>query len=127
MSWKFGGILDNDSFRGGFRPPVRSLSEKQVQRYEDLRDFVAQIPPTAAVSVIGRVAPHVSNRARVFRYQHSKPVDYFLMDARDLKGPTRSSVLKRVKSGELVRLDKKGSFELFREVREPNELPLSSE
>lgn len=127
MTWKFGGILDNDSFRGGFRPSVRSLSEKQVQRYEELRDFVAQIPPTAAVSVIGRVAPHVSNRAQVFRYRHFKPVDYFLMDTRDLKGPTRDSVLKRVESGELVRLDKKGSFELFREIREPKGPPPSSE
>jgi hypothetical protein len=106
---------------------VYQLSEKQVERYQDLRAFIEQIPQDASVSVIGRLAPHVSNRAKAYRYRHFKPSDYFLMDRRDLKGATRSSFSKRFDAGELVFVDKKGTFELYREVDKPNVAPARPE
>jgi uncharacterized membrane protein len=119
MCWKFGGIIENGAFRGGYRAPVHELSEKQLERYQELRSFLAQIPPDAAVSVIGRMAPHVSNRAKAFRYKHFKPVDYFVVDTRDLKGRARASYTKRLEAGELVRVDRQGTFELLAEIRDP--------
>jgi hypothetical protein len=42
-----------------------------------------------------------------------------VFDRRDLKGRTRDSFSKWVEAGELVRVDQRGSFELYREAREP--------
>jgi uncharacterized membrane protein len=127
MSWKFGGLLSNDAFKGGFRTPPRTLSAKQIQRYQELRGFLEQIPPDAAVTAVGRMGPHLSNRARAYKYRHHRPSDFLVFDARDLKGSARTNFKKRFSKGEFQVLDKQGTFELYRQVEVKTDKPETDE
>lgn len=113
MSWKFGGIAPNAAFRGGWQKIPRSLTEKQKDRYAELRDFLEQIPEDASVTAIGRMGPHVSNREKVYKYRHGRPSEYLLFDTRDMRGRARTSFRKRLADGELSLVDRKGTFELY--------------
>ena len=127
MSWKFGGISSNDAFRGGWRKPPRALSAKQVERYEELEGFLEQIPPDASVTVVGRLGPHVSNRAAAYKYRHRKESEYLLFDARDLKGGSRGDFSKRFEKGELQVVDKRSTYELYRRVEGEGSTPPAPE
>jgi hypothetical protein len=87
-----------------------------VKRYEELRGFLVQIRPDAAVTVVGRMGPHLTNRARVYKYKHRRPSDYLVFDSRDLKGRTRTDFKKRFDEGQFELVDKQGTFELYRVV-----------
>lgn len=121
MSWKFGGIAANASFRGGWQKIPHALTEKQEERYAKLQRFLAQIPEDASLTAIGRMGPHVSNREKVYKYRHQRPSKYLLFDTRDLRGHARNSFKKRFANGELKLVDRDGTFELYEvaEVGEP--------
>lgn len=127
MSWKFGGILSNDSFRGGWRKPPRALSAQQGERYEELERFLEQIPPDASVTVLARLGPHVSNRAAAYRYRHARPSEYLVFDVRDLKSGVRTDFKKRFEKGELQVVEKRGTYELYRQVAAQGGAPASDD
>lgn len=114
MSWKFGGIADNDAFKGGWKTPPRTLSKAAADRYQGLVEFLGQIPPDASVSVVGRLGPHVSNRAEVYRYRHRRPSEFLLFDRRDMKGSSKRDFDKDLKKGKYELVDKRSTFELYR-------------
>ena len=70
---------------------------------------------------MGRMGPHVSNRAEVYGYRHRKASEYLLFDRRDLMGWVRDDFKKRFLAGELVQVDKRDTFELYRVVVVPSE------
>ncbi len=116
-SWKFGGAVPNRSFRGGWAPIPHTLSDAQKERYESFRDFIEQVPPDAALTVLGRFGPHLSNRAEVYRYNSDKKSEYLIFDSRDLRSHARTRHRERVIAGEVELMDKRGTYELYRVVR----------
>jgi len=81
-----------------------------------LRKLIEQIPADASVSVTNRMAPHLSNRAEVWRYRDKKQVEYLMLDTRDMKGRSRKQHVDRLAAGKLELLAKDGTFQLFRIV-----------
>jgi len=59
VSWKYGAIVENSSFRGGFTTVQRSLSKRMQDRYDSFVELVGRIEPDASVSVTDLVGSHV--------------------------------------------------------------------
>jgi hypothetical protein len=116
VSWKFGGIVENSSFRGGFRPVVRALTEDTQQRYDAFVELIGRIEPDASVSVTDRIGAHVSNRAEVFYLDHNVDTDYVLVEAHDLRGRTRKVFDKRRAEGRLELVHRERHWSLYRTV-----------
>ncbi len=115
ISWKFGALVDNTSFRGGFmrlaRPP---LSQGTQKRWQHIKKMVDRIPPGARVAVTGRTGPQVSNRQHVYFLRQRKRADYVFVDERQIKKKTKKLHDRRKQSKELIELDRYRTYALFR-------------
>jgi uncharacterized membrane protein len=116
VSWKFGGIADNQSFRGGFGRVVRELTAEQKTQYAWLDAAAAKIPRAASVGTTNRIGPHVSNRKRAFFYPEHTDVDYLLLDEGELGGGDLERHDK-LKTTAFEELERHGRLALFRKKR----------
>lgn len=114
VTWKFGALWENTSFRGGFNGVVRELTPTQEVHHANLRALVDQIEPGASVSATSAFGPHVSNRKEVYRYEQKKPTHYYLVDERKLKGKWKTLHKRRVDRGEIELVDGRGPTKLYR-------------
>ena len=114
VSWKFGGIVDNARFRGGFGRVARTLTDTQRQQYAEFRALADQIPAGASVTVTDITGAHLANRKDVYFYNQKKRTDYVFVDDRDIKSDLRGWHQRRVQRGELVQLGTVGSMKLYR-------------
>lgn len=114
MSWKFGGAVENTSFRGGWSRIPHTLTPAQEERYVRFRELIDQVPPDASVTVTNTIGPHMSNRAEVWNYSDKKPSEYLVIDTRDMKGWPRKHHQERLAAKKLELLDSFGTFQVFR-------------
>ena len=114
-SWKFGGLIENGAFRGGFGRPARELSSKDADRYAWLTMKIASIPEDAPVAATRRIGPHISNRPVADYYpRHTNDrVDYVFVHMPDLKSKERKRLDREVKAGKYVELDRQGQIRLY--------------
>src|SRR6185437_4068343 len=99
VSWKFGGILENATFRGGFVPVARSLSAREQQQYAWIREQADRIPASASVGTTNRVGAHVANRREAVFYPEHTNVDYLFLDEAELKSSELDKLRKSVQQG----------------------------
>jgi uncharacterized membrane protein len=116
VSWKHGAVLENSSFRGGFRPIVRTWTEPLQERYDSFLELVSQIELDASVSVTDRVGAHVTNRAEVHRLDQNIDTDYLLVDTSDLRGRNKASLERREEAGKVELVERTGRWRLYRGV-----------
>jgi uncharacterized membrane protein len=115
-SWKFGGMVDNATFKGGFARLVRSMTDEHKANYDWLREAMAQIPKRAAVAASTRMGPHVSSRRDVYFYPNPKKnVEYVLVDEAELKAEDSEKHQKNISSGKLTELSRRKRFALFKQ------------
>jgi uncharacterized membrane protein len=119
VSWKHGAILENSSFRSGFRAVHRTLSEPTRERYDSFVELVSRIEPDASVSATDRVGAHISNRAEAYRLDQSIDTDYLLIDSSDLRGRNKKNLQRREKAGKVELLKRAGPWSLYRTVTPP--------
>ena len=112
--WKFGGIVENSSFRGGFVRMVRTLTEEHRANYRWVRQQVAAIPKNARVAASGKMGPHVSNRREAYFYPSRVRIDYALLDEGELKAAELDAHNKRVSSGKLIEVARQGKLVLLK-------------
>lgn len=113
-AWKFGAVVENTSFRGGFTSMVRELSAEQREQYDRLRALLAMIPPEASVTVTNRLGPHVSGRAHVYQYRQKRRTQYLLVHDHDLEGQLKGWHDRRVQRREIIELGHYKQIRLFR-------------
>lgn len=117
VSWKFGALIENQAFRGGFGKIARyRLSDSQKAEYAELRSLVDQIEPGASVLVTNRVGAHVSNRRDVFLPHQRKVTNYVLVEESDL-GKQKQWHQDRIKKKQLELVERAGRFSLYRAAR----------
>ncbi|HVY45379.1 MAG TPA: DUF2079 domain-containing protein, partial [Minicystis sp.] len=114
VSWKFGGIVDNQSFKGGFSRVARRLNDAQRETYAWIHDTAELIPKNASVGVTNKIGPHVSNRMRAYFYPERTHTDYVFIDEAELKGNDLEKHQRAVKQGQLVQIARKGRLALFK-------------
>jgi uncharacterized membrane protein len=116
ISFKFGGIVDNQSFKGGFQRVARRLSNEQIDAYTWLRAAIAKIPRDASVGVTNKLGPHVSNRRHVYFYGQ-RGTDFVLLDEKELKADRQKRHRAALDAGRLTEVTRHGSLVLFRSQR----------
>ncbi|MFO0553716.1 MAG: DUF2079 domain-containing protein [Polyangiaceae bacterium] len=118
VSWKFGGVVDNQAFYGGFTRVVRKLTPEQEAHYKWMEEAVAMIPLKASLGVTNKIGPHVSNRKDVYFYGQ-KNVQYVFVDERELKQDRLKKHKDAIRDGQLKELTRRGSYALFKYVPKP--------
>ena len=87
VSWKFGGVLENTTFRGGFTPPARALGVKEAETYAWIREQVDKLPIGASVGLTQRTGAHAANRRAAYYYPEHLGVEWLFIDEAELKAP----------------------------------------
>jgi uncharacterized membrane protein len=122
LSWKYGGVLENTAFRGGFFTVARELTEEQRERFEWLEKTKATLDPKASVGVSNRTGPHLSNRKDVHFYG-KKGTQYVFVDEKDLKKERLNQHKKAIRDKRLVEIDRHGTLALFKASGGPKRAP----
>jgi len=115
VTFKFGGIVENKSFRGGFYPVVRELSDEGRANYEFVEEMIAKIPPTASVAASNRMGPHISNRREAYFYGQ-KSAEFILLDERELKPDRKTALRKALTAATIVEVGRRGSLVLYQQA-----------
>ncbi|XXT17855.1 DUF2079 domain-containing protein [Sorangium sp. So ce429] len=125
VSWKFGGFVENASFRGGFSRVARKLTPDQQATYAWVRKQVEAIPPGAIVGATSKMGPHVSNRKEAYFYpgERAALAQYVLLDEGELKGKDLERHNAAVKRGELMEVDRLKKMALFKRVKPASKEP----
>ncbi len=112
VSWKFGAVVNNATFRGGFSPVARSLSDKERDTYAWIRQQVDQIPSSASVGTTNRVGAFVADRREAFFFPEHQKADFLFLDENEVKGDGQDKLNKAVQAGvfELVSRHDRLSF-----------------
>ena len=114
VSWKFGGFLDNQSFRGGFSRVTRGLTPAEKATYAWVDETVALIPPGASVGTTNKLGCHVSNRKDAVFYPGHGPVDYVFLDETEIKGADLDGHNKAIQQGKLVLVSRHDKMALYK-------------
>jgi uncharacterized membrane protein len=114
VSWKFGAIVENESFRLATGPVARTLSEDERETIAWVQATAAQIPKEATLGVTNRLGPHASNRSAVTLYPRGPITEYVLVDEEDLKPAELDRHRALVAGGELVPVSQHGGMALLR-------------
>jgi uncharacterized membrane protein len=118
FSWKFGAIVENDAFRGGFSPIARKLDDRTGPRWAFIAEMKKRVEPGASVTVTNATGPHMSNRAEVYFYSQKEQTHYVFIYERELKKWVKTWHDARLKSGGLVELGSHDGLKLYRRVPE---------
>jgi uncharacterized membrane protein len=119
VSWKFGGLVDNQSFRGGFGRVARALSQRDKDTYAWVEEQVAKVPMNVSVGVTNKMGPHISNRKDVIFYPEARLPEYVFLDEGELKGGDLDKHNKNVREGKLVILGRRDKMALFKQPGAP--------
>jgi uncharacterized membrane protein len=114
VSWKFGGVLENHQFKGGFVRVTRKLSEKQKANYAWVSAQIEKIPRDASVGVSNKMGPHVSNRMQAYFYPEKGNTDYIFLDEGELKGKDLEKHNRAVQRGQISLVSRKDRMALFK-------------
>jgi uncharacterized membrane protein len=114
LTWKFGGLVNNQSFRGGFTRVTRSLSDEQQATYDWVNEQATKIPRGASVAATGKMGPHISNRRHAYFYPEKPRTDYVFIDEAELRGNDLERHKKAVAKGEIIELSRRGTMALFK-------------
>lgn len=114
VSWKFGGVVDNQTFKGGFVRVARELTDKDRELYAWVRGATDKIPIAASVGLTNRTGAHASNRMRAYFYPERQDVDYLFLDEAELKGADLDKHTKNVSTGAFVLVDRRDKLAVFK-------------
>jgi len=117
VSWKFGGILENATFRGGFAPVARSLSPKEKETVAWMREQIDKIPTGASVGTTNRVGAHVADRREAVFYPEHAKVDYLFLDESELKSSDMEKLNRQVRDGTFEMVSRHEKLAVYRRKR----------
>jgi len=119
VSWKFGGVLENQAFKGGFVRVARSLSDKDRETYAWVRENAAKIPEQARVGVTNRVGAQVSNRKIAYFYPEHQDVDWLFLDEAEIKGAELDKHHKAVQAGTWIVVARRDRLAFYKRGNKP--------
>jgi uncharacterized membrane protein len=113
-SYHFGALLQRNSFKSGFAKVEFAISPQELQRYHELREIVALIPPSVSLAATEHLAPHVSTRVSIYCFRDSiGTAEYVLFGSLDRNSKNTKQLKDLLTSGKLGIVAEKGGFMLF--------------
>ncbi len=114
VSWKFGGIVDNATFHGGFGPVARTLTDKDRETYAWIREQTDQIPIKDSVGATNRTGAHIANRAGAYFYPEHTDVDWLFVDENEVRAADLERHHKAVQAGTFELVSKHDRFAVYK-------------
>src|SRR5690606_35832696 len=102
-SWKFGAILPNRSFEGGFRKLVRNPSKGQRELAAWLKGVCDRLPSGSIVAANSRILAHLGNCDKIVLPDRRRHADYMVFGP--TPNPLRRAVKNDVRRKHLLELD----------------------
>jgi len=92
----FGAVLQHKTFVGGFSHIQFEMSDSDHKRYDQLKELLAMIPPSASVAATENETPHISTRKDAYplRIEPPQHPDYVLINPSHIGDLSRSAVDK---------------------------------
>jgi len=111
-SWKFGGIVPNNTFIAGFRPLSRSVDA--ASRADDawLRHFALSLPRGAAVAANSRILPHLGPVSNIYMIEQRRQADYVIANLKN--AVVARSIQLDVDKKYLKEIDARGSYHIYK-------------
>jgi len=117
LSYNYGAFAARDgALKSGYESVTFSFSDEERQRYANLEEIAASIPPDASVAASEKIGPHLSSR-RVFYSlrRDSYHADYLVARQQELKlDRTKSVVASALTGGEYGVFKRVGEFVLMK-------------
>ena len=114
FSWKFGAIVENASFKGGFRPLEREVTEKHEKVHAWLDEQVRSLPIDATLAVSQRAGAQLSNRPYIVHYPKKRDTEYVVVYEGDLQKSKRKAYQKEKREERLEEMSREGRWVLYR-------------
>lgn len=116
VSWNYGVIFPNDSFKAGWNRMSRVPSEETKERYRRVREMIDMIPAEAAVSSTSEIGPHVSNRAEAYRWPLIRSSDYLILRTKNFKKKDHRKLKRQLDLKAYELIDEHGTIRLYRRL-----------
>jgi uncharacterized membrane protein len=120
-SLSFGAILRPTKFVGGFQEIPFFVTEVERERYRDLREVIAKIPPEASVAATDPENPHISNRVTAYPFRMGSGDAEYLLIRRFLRPNSRKNAQQTIDEHPYGLLAQVGEFYLFKRGHESPE------
>lgn len=116
MSYGSGGILQRESFFGGFRKIDFRWRPEDQARLDELHELTPLVPPNASVTATESVVPHVSARRDVYTLrQGAGDSEYLLLRVDEIRGGEQANhLLAAVPSGRWGVIAETRQFQLWK-------------
>lgn len=112
-SYKFGVLWPNTSFRAGWNRLDRNPNEERIQRYQFLREMIAEIPVEASVCATNSIAPHISNRSYATTWPRFEAAQFLLLRTDEMKPLQKRKLMAEIEKGKIHRISQGFGLELF--------------
>ena len=124
LTYNWGAFPKRSTFQGGYNRVSFTYSDKERERYEELLELVAMIPPQASVAATEHLGPHVSSRKTMYSMRRGpQRAEYILAWRKDLRlERTRPSLQVAVgkKRYGVVARRWRGEFALLKKGHDPS-------
>lgn len=111
-SWKFGAIVENGSFEGGFRPINRHPTDDQIAGDRWLRKVSRSLPRGAKVAASSRILTHLGSVTSIYLLDERQHCDYVVATIKQTIGG--HSILSEEGKGFLQPVEVFGGLRLYR-------------
>ncbi|MCA9559121.1 MAG: DUF2079 domain-containing protein [Myxococcales bacterium] len=123
LSWKFGVVVDNQAFKGGFARIQREPDKRSDKMRAFIFEAMEKVPHEARLAVTRQMGPQVSNRPFVYPYPQVRrfpdaELDYVLMRDQDLDHAERGRLRTAERKKELKQVAARHGIRLY-EVLKP--------
>jgi uncharacterized membrane protein len=111
-SWKFGGIVDNSSFQGGFRPLSRDPRPDQLELSRWLKYVARSIPRGAKVAANSRLVTHLGAVTHLYLLEDRRRAEYVVVNVKSR--PNGARILAEETRGDLLPVTSLGDVHVYR-------------
>jgi uncharacterized membrane protein len=125
VSWKYGALVENNSFRSGFGRLQRTWTEDAESRHAWVVAVAAELPPDTSVAASNRLVPHLSSRYTIERFHDGdwREVDFLVVDRNERRPKHVAAKLRKVERSGAYRVIDEHPSGLVLLVRDP-EVPI---
>jgi uncharacterized membrane protein len=117
-SWKFGGLVPNESFIAGFRPLVREASAESRAFDAWLRQRALAFPKGAKVAANSRIIPHLGPVHGLYMIEDRRNADYVIVNMKNRE--IARLILADEALGYLVQVDTNAHLRIYRTKYPPS-------
>jgi uncharacterized membrane protein len=120
-SLAFGAVLRPTRFVGGFQRIPFAVTDAERERYQDLREIIAMIPPDASVAATDPESPHITNRLTAYAFRTGAGDAEYLLVRRFVRSNARKNAQRALDEHSYGLVAEVGDFRLFKRGHESPE------